>query len=358
MATMINAKKNFIDNEDDLSLDEWDGLLITEWFDADPGALVPASARFGEFKFAHENPAAWDFVDVSMSTLDAMKKIAAEARTNPYHSKTDGKFASRPGIATSEVPNNQSAKVADLMKDTSGNVNNDLLDNNRETDWSNPIDYRMMGMAKVTGLSGPPTHGDVDAAIADGAREIHRGVLPFKGSKSLDAKSSDQIIDEFKTGPYEPGTGNHGSGFYFTTSKPVADYYAKGPVARQGFKAKTVEGGKTMRAALKKDAKVIEFGDLEKLQKQWHLENKANFDHEVIMNGFKARPGMIHAAVTDLTFEPGKFAAMMGYDAIEVPLKYRTDKGYKKRLQKLIGSDDLGNEIVVINRGALIVGED
>jgi len=288
--------------------------------------------------------------------LTSKDKAVYDIRANPYHDKA-GKFASRPGIALKSVPNDQTSKIADKMSDTSGKVKNELVGLG-EQNWANPIDHSMAGMAKVTGLDGKPTKGDVDAAIAAGGREIHRGVLPFKGTNGLPPKSSDEIIDGFKNGAYEPGTGNHGSGFYFTTSKEMADYYAKGPVAREGFKAKPVPGGKTMRAALKPDAKVVEYGDLLKLQKTWHAEHKANFDYDIFANDFKAQPGKIHPAVQDMAFQPGHFAAMMGYDAIEVPLKYRTDKGYKKRLQKLIGSDELGNEIVVINRKAVIVGDD
>jgi hypothetical protein len=56
--------------------------------------------------------------------------------------------------------------------------------------------------------------------------------------------------------------------------------------------------------------------------------------------------------------DPGHFAATLGYDAIIVPLKNRpNDSRNKARIQKKIGNNDLGDEIVVLNRGALVVDE-
>jgi hypothetical protein len=282
-----------------------------------------------------------------------------DIRANPYHDNK-GKFAKKAGPVYTKlenVPHDHTATVATKLNDVSENVHNELVGLG-PVNWSDPRDHTMAGMAKVTGMDGKPTKGDVNATIAAGGREIHRGIVPFKGAEGVDAKSSEQIIDGFKDGPYQPGTGNHGSGFYFTTSPEMAKYYAKGPVAREGFRAKPVTGGKTHRAALKPDAKIIDFGDLQNLQKEWRKEHNPNIDWDTITNDFKASPGKLNPAILDHINSPGQFAAMMGYDAIEVPLKYRTDKSYKKRLQKLIGSDDLGNEIVVINRGALVVGDD
>jgi hypothetical protein len=282
-----------------------------------------------------------------------------DVRFNKAHDKL-GRFAKKPDpvyTKLSDVPHDHTATVAAKLQDTGENVHNELVGLG-PTNWSDPRDHSMAGMAKITGMDGKPTKGDVDGTIAAGGREIHRGILPFRGAEGIDPKSSEEIIDGFKNGPYEPGTGNHGSGFYFTTSPEMASYYAKGPVAREGFRAKPVKGGKTYRAALKPDAKVIDYGDLQNLQKTWFTENKSKLDNEYYKHDYKAEPGKIHPAILDHVNSPGAFAAMMGYDAIEVPLQYRTDRRYKKRLQKLIGSEDLGNEIVVINRGALVVGDD
>lgn len=77
---MLDISVNFDDGLD-LSLDEWDGLLVTEWLEADPGALVPASARLGEFQYAHENPGAWKHVKLpaGMSKDEALLRLQTEA---------------------------------------------------------------------------------------------------------------------------------------------------------------------------------------------------------------------------------------------------------------------------------------
>lgn len=62
---------------ENLSLDEWDALLIEEWFQADPGAPAPVSSREGEIEWADQNDAAWALVEpkLSMSIEDAKKLI-------------------------------------------------------------------------------------------------------------------------------------------------------------------------------------------------------------------------------------------------------------------------------------------
>lgn len=102
MANTLDTGKRFIDEIDefDLSADEWDGLSITDWFTAAPGAPVPASARWGEYEFAHENPGAWQHVDlgvVAMSQDDAIALMSkVESRFNKAHDKL-GKFAAKSG---------------------------------------------------------------------------------------------------------------------------------------------------------------------------------------------------------------------------------------------------------------------
>lgn len=85
--------KGAVDPES-LTYDEWDALLIEEWFQADPGAPVPASSRQGELLYAHENMRAWDLVDVR--ELDGLSKVDAEAamvagkRHGTHNQKTHG----------------------------------------------------------------------------------------------------------------------------------------------------------------------------------------------------------------------------------------------------------------------------
>lgn len=94
--------------EYEMDLDQWDGLMLTEWFDADPGASLPRSSRQGEYFYAHENPEAWDHFDRDDITVEAAKlRMTMEAqvqdtltpRFNPYHDGM-GKFASKAGTGT------------------------------------------------------------------------------------------------------------------------------------------------------------------------------------------------------------------------------------------------------------------
>ena len=73
----LNVGKANVEETEDIGYDEWDALLIEEWQEADPGALIPASCRFGEFTYAHENPVAWELVDES--TLKGMSKAEVKA---------------------------------------------------------------------------------------------------------------------------------------------------------------------------------------------------------------------------------------------------------------------------------------
>lgn len=104
--TSISTK----DETDNLSYDEWDGLLISEWFEADPGAPVPASSREDEFKFCYQNPDAWKFVTLpkGMNRETAIQILQNEARFqvlfgeartgNPHHDNL-GRFSSGSGGA-------------------------------------------------------------------------------------------------------------------------------------------------------------------------------------------------------------------------------------------------------------------
>lgn len=57
----LGSKAPYVDSLDDLSDAEWDGRLISDYFLADAGAFVPASAD-EDYEFAHENPDAWKHV--------------------------------------------------------------------------------------------------------------------------------------------------------------------------------------------------------------------------------------------------------------------------------------------------------
>lgn len=94
------------DPTDDLTNDEWDGTLITEWLESfrafpDFTGPPPASARYTEgTDLAHQNAYAWDFVTLpsGLSRVDAVKLMAQHVllRYNVNHDKK-GKFAPKAG---------------------------------------------------------------------------------------------------------------------------------------------------------------------------------------------------------------------------------------------------------------------
>lgn len=219
-------------------------------------------------------------------------------------------------------------------------------------DFGDPRDETLMVQAAQQGFDGLPVRGDVDAAVAAGGVQIHRGLL----DSTWNGKSAQDLADDFTGGPYEPGTGVHGNGYYFTTSPGVAAMYADRRVSHGGYDAPSTEGGVVVRAALHPQARIVDYDDLVAEAKatwqQWH----DRFDHQVLTNDFTARDGMINPGIDIVLYDPGRFAAMRGYDAIRVPLSARqADRRNRKRIAKITGSDDLGDEYVVVNRTAVIV---
>lgn len=274
-------------------------------------------------------------------------------RANPHHDKL-GKFASKNGGGLAGAPHDITNDVAAKMMN--GYAENGLI-TQKDVDFSDPRDHKLAALGKMQGFDKHPTKGDVDAEIAAGGTELHRGMLPFAGSKNAKPESAEHIREELTDGPYEPGSGLHGNGYYFSSSEKYAAMYADTPVVKEGYFGKKVSGGVKLRAALKHDAKVIDYADLKVMQKEWQNKHKDDIDWDIISHDFQVKPGKMSPGVMDFANEPGKFAAMMGFDAIKVDLKHRKpDKTHASKIRKKIGTDDLGTEFVIINRGALVVG--
>lgn len=254
------------------------------------------------------------------------------------------------GPPTPKPPNDQTKWALDQDKD----LNEGKTLAFAYGDFNDPVSRPLVSIGKRQGFDAKPTKGSVDDTIANGGVEIHRGVIPNQRS----GKSADKLEDEFKNGDYEPGTGNFGNGYYFSTSPGIAKMYSKAPVGTSngGYNAKQVEGGRVIRAALKPDAKVAHYEDIKKQQKEWRASKQKDVHYDTHSTGYIVPPGKISPIVTDGLNDPGHFAALMGYDAIRVPLKDRPqDRRNRAGIKKKIGSDDLGDEIVVLNRGALVV---
>lgn len=224
------------------------------------------------------------------------------------------------------------------------------------SDINSPISHPLVAIGKQQGFDAKPTKGSVDDTIAKGGVEIHRGIIPHKESGT----SAEDIENKMLNGAYEPGKGNFGNGYYFSTSPGIAKMYSKAPIASSGggYNAKEVSGGRTVRAALKPDAKIAHYEDIQKQQKEWFKTHSSNVQHDTHSTGYIVPKDKTSPLVMDGLRDPGHFAALMGYDAIRVPLKDRPqDRMNRARIRKKIESDDLGDEIVVLNRGAVVVDE-
>lgn len=251
---------------------------------------------------------------------------------------------------TPPPPNDQSKWAFDQDKDLNEGAKRVLA----YGELSDPVSRPLQAIAARQGFDAKPRRGSVDEEIKNGGLEIHRGIIPHSKSGS----SAKDIEDKMLNGDYEPGKGNYGNGYYFSTSPGIGKMYASAPIAEKGYTAKKTDGGRVVRAALSKDAKIANYEDVQKQHKEWYAKNRDDIHFDTYSTNFIVPPGKISPTVMDAMNDPGHFAALMGYDAIRVPLKDRpTDRANRARIRKKIGSDDLGDEIVVLNRGALVVDE-
>ena len=81
-------------------------------------------------------------------------------------------------------------------------------------------DPAMLAIAKVQGFDGPPTavsEGEMDALVAENPDgEMYRGFgrQAVPSSEGEPVKTGEQVIEEFKSGPYFAGEGAYGTGAY------------------------------------------------------------------------------------------------------------------------------------------------
>lgn len=220
------------------------------------------------------------------------------------------------------------------------------------TDLNDPVSRPLVGIADHQGFSGKPKRGNVDDVIASGGLEIHRGVVEHKRSGT----SAKDINDKLVNGAYEPGHGKYGNGYYFTTSPGIARMYADRAVAQDGYNAPSKKGGVTQRAALPKDANIIDYHEIAPMQDKWHKENYPKVHFDTYSTNYVIPEGKISPTLLDVMSDPGHFAAAMGFDAIRVPPRDRDrDRLNKQRILKFTKEDSLGDEIVVLNRSILVV---
>jgi hypothetical protein len=162
-----------------------------------------------------------------------------------------------------------------------------------------PYDSWLTLIGTDQGFDKKPTvvsSADLDDAISGGAIEMFRGVIPNKST----GESAESVADKFTRGAYEPGLGIYGNGYYTSVSRDVAEVYATRTLTPSGSIGKTKRGTVT-RMALKPDARVIDYDDLVYLMYRYHDKQDV--------------PKHIRLAVAA---DPGRFAAMLGYDAVKI----------------------------------------
>lgn len=256
------------------------------------------------------------------------------------------KAAGRVVEATAEavVPPNRDDRKAG--RDISGNVDYKGL----------PVAYNaktgendaLKAIIRQQGFAGRPrvvTSAEFDAAVHDDdAREVWRGLSTPVGS------SGGSLAEQYRTGDFYVGLGINGDGTYVAMNRADGEFY----------------GSTLLRIGLRKDAKVISAGDLdaemdaffaaedgrrksaelraldEKLLKDLAVarteRSRANIRRKYRDEVFGLDPDRSIALQRD----PGVFAALRGYDAIEIPKERSPDKHH---------------EMIILNRTATIVQE-
>lgn len=222
------------------------------------------------------------------------------------------------------------------------------------TDLTDPRDTTLIAIAKRQGFDGKPTIGSIDETVAAGGVEIHRGVVHFKGSSTMKPVKGGEQIERFKSGEYEAGTGIYGNGFYFSSSRRVGRYYA---TWNGGY-------GGEVRAALKPGAKVVDYDQLKVEMAEWKqsIAPKTQNIADLYKADFKTPSDQYSPHLVDYVMaDPGRFAAMKGYDAIKVvgkqdgapPVKGEPMASRPGERKKWSAHD----QYVLLNRTAIVVEE-
>jgi hypothetical protein len=233
-------------------------------------------------------------------------------------------------------------------EDISGSIDYDALPRN---DNDPDIDPTLGAILAKQGFDGPPTvvsRADFDRAVATGeVEETYRGI-----HGSAHAEQAEQ----FRSGALYVGTGIHGNGTYVATSRAEALRHA--------------DGGTVLRIGLRRDARVITDTDLKAEMAKYRRANKdrdkrvTELDREMrqkandtddddtagriaIYDRYKALKDEAVGAEYRVRQEPGRFAALQGYDAIRVTDRERSGAS------EAAGADD--QELVILNRTAVIV---
>jgi hypothetical protein len=218
-------------------------------------------------------------------------------------------------------------------KDISKSADYDALSSKLNTTKG---DAALGDIQREQGFDGKPqvvSRQEFDAAVAAGeVRETFRGI---------NGEQAAEYAEGFRSGDLHPGTGYYGNGTYVATDRGLAEGYGA--------------GGVVMRVGLRSDARVIEYSDavsqmkrelkggnarIDALDKEMYREVlKVDDDTSARMAVYDRYKGLKQAAAGPAHLvqdDPGRYAALRGYDAINV-----------------VGD----GQLVILNRTALIVEE-
>lgn len=177
-------------------------------------------------------------------------------------------------------------------------------------------DAGLRAIAKEQGFGKPVTVSDDEfdrMTKEQGLDVLYRGV---KGNEDESVSAAD-INAQYRNGEYQPGYGIFGNGYYAygEADKADAEHYADGT------------HGSLARYALAKDAKVVEYTDV---KQAWDQNINQKWD-----------------TVADSTYtmarDPGRYAALMGYDAIRISAGSNIGGRTMEKTQ-----------YVILNRGATV----
>jgi SPP1 gp7 family putative phage head morphogenesis protein len=209
-------------------------------------------------------------------------------------------------------------ETSDLTKDIFKNKDiTNLLDQyTTYNNGTNGGDLWLKKIAEMQGMNQLPKVVTKDAFDNLDSFEIYRGVLNKKA------------ITDTLSGEYYGGSGIFGNGYYFAAGVDKAGTKLAKDMALT-YTDKNVDN--LITAKLSKDIKIIKYADLQKEIETAKLFSQASttiLENKELVKKYKT-----------FFYDPGRFAALKGYDGIEV-IK---SKGIK--------------EIVILNRNKLIISE-
>jgi hypothetical protein len=172
---------------------------------------------------------------------------------------------------------------------------------------------------------GLPELGSVDDAVQAGGVELFRGVTSnayVTGAQQIAAMRDDP--------GFGYGNGIYGNGIYFSVEKRVAAAFAG---QHPDYNAPDA-GGATVRVSLRKGAKIVTLRKLEADRKKW----------------LAAHRGEVPPAMEDWLYDNGRWAAMLGYDAIRIDGK---EDGFQVFQPSGKTRQNKATQYIVLNRGAI-----